>query len=115
MVDLVDDEIKGIYSTVLEPACGTGNFLTEILKRKLETVFLYANTIDELEIYTCLAISTIYGVDIQMDNIYECKKRLFDLIMNTFSLRAEIFPSEKCKRVIKFILSIIRKDIKFES
>ena len=45
MCDLVGDEVKKIDSTVLEPACGEGNFLIEILSRKLETVReLYADT-----------------------------------------------------------------------
>ena len=35
MMDLVQDELKQLNSTILEPACGTGNFLVEILKRKM--------------------------------------------------------------------------------
>lgn len=35
MLDLVQEELKQLKSTVLEPACGTGNFLVEILKRKM--------------------------------------------------------------------------------
>src|SRR3990172_10433817 len=35
MLDLVKQETERIESRFLEPACGTGNFLTEILERKL--------------------------------------------------------------------------------
>ena len=36
MLDLISNETDNIESTFLEPACGSGNFLTEILKRKLK-------------------------------------------------------------------------------
>ena len=36
MCDLVNDETQRLDSRFLEPACGTGNFLVEILNRKLE-------------------------------------------------------------------------------
>jgi len=35
MLDLVKDETENIDSTFLEPACGDGNFLEEVLRRKL--------------------------------------------------------------------------------
>ena len=38
MCNLVKDETYRIDSIVLEPACGDGNFLAEILHRKLNTV-----------------------------------------------------------------------------
>ncbi len=38
MLDLVKQETERIDSRFLEPACGTGNFLTEVLNRKLRIV-----------------------------------------------------------------------------
>lgn len=38
MLDLVKQEAERIDSRFLEPACGDGNFLVEILRRKLEVV-----------------------------------------------------------------------------
>lgn len=38
MLDLVKPETERIESRFLEPACGTGNFLAEILCRKLAIV-----------------------------------------------------------------------------
>lgn len=38
MLDLVKDETQRIESRFLEPACGNGNFLVEILRRKLEVI-----------------------------------------------------------------------------
>ena len=65
MLDLVKQETARIESRFLEPACGTGNFLVEILNRKLSVVAeRYARSRLEYERYAVLAISSIYGVDI---------------------------------------------------
>ena len=75
MCDLVPAEIwQNIDSTFLEPSCGTGNFLVEILKRKL--IYCHKNT-DILRAY-----KSIYGIDILKDNIEECKTRLLSLNTN---------------------------------
>ena len=69
MLDLVKQETLRIDSRFLEPTCGNGNFLVEILKRKLEVVNLkYRKSQLEWERYAVLAISSLYGVDILEDN-----------------------------------------------
>lgn len=45
--------------------CGTGNFLIEVLNRRLEAGVSHID-----------ALRTIYGVDIMEDNVQECKERL---------------------------------------
>jgi len=52
----------------LDPSCGNGNILLQVLKRKLK----YATPIQ--------SISTIYGVDIMEDNIKECRLRLLKVL-----------------------------------
>lgn len=80
MCDLVKDETERIDSRVLEPACGNGNFLAEILKRKLTTVSSFYNkNPSEWEKYSVIALSSLYGVDIQSDNVKECQERLFTI------------------------------------
>ena len=74
MVNLVDTEACSLTSTFLEPACGNGNFLIEILRRKLKVISTIKN--DEQEIAILIAVSTIYGIDIQNDNIEECRTRM---------------------------------------
>lgn len=60
MLDLVKQETERIESRFLEPACGTGNFLVEILSRKLAVVAKrYAKSQLEYERYAVLAISSI--------------------------------------------------------
>lgn len=86
MLDLVDAELKTddikkyIDSTYLEPSCGTGNFLIRILDRKLEAVQLLPE--DEQEEWLLHAVSSIYGVDIQKDNVLESRERMLKLIEN---------------------------------
>ncbi|WP_200865514.1 DNA methyltransferase [Thermosynechococcus sp. NK55a] len=78
MLDLVKQETERIDSRFLEPACGTGNFLTEILKRKLKIVEKrYGKSQLEYERYAVLAVSSLYGIEILEDNAQECRQRLF--------------------------------------
>ena len=80
MCDLVSQECDRIDSRFLEPACGDGNFLAEILKRKLNRVKqLYKKNPYDYERYSILALSSIYGVDLMDDNAKECRARLYEL------------------------------------
>lgn len=81
MLDLVQQETERIDSRFLEPACGTGNFLAEILERKLSVVDRrYGRSQIEHERYTLLAVSSIYGVDLLEDNVVECRQRLLAIV-----------------------------------
>ncbi|WP_304063639.1 hypothetical protein [Pedobacter glucosidilyticus] len=69
MLDLVKHETERIDSRFLEPTCGNGNFLAEVLRRKLEIVnSRYSKNQVEWERYSIMAVSSIYGVDILEDN-----------------------------------------------
>ena len=93
MLDLVKQETERIDSRFLEPACGNGNFLVEILRRKLEVIRRqYQKQIGELELQTTIALSSIYGVDIMKDNIEECCQRLLDIVCSWYS---EVHPLQK--------------------
>jgi hypothetical protein len=80
MCDLVADECLRIDSRFLEPACGDGNFLAEILSRKLDVVTKkYKRNPVDYEKNALLALGSIYGVELLMDNVLACRKRLFDI------------------------------------
>ena len=79
MLDLVNKEASKITTTFLEPACGNGNFLVAILKRKLETVNNQNTNIFKTSINILRAVASIYGVDIQKDNVEETSARIRDL------------------------------------
>ena len=77
MCDLVPEEMwTNVETTFLEPACGTGNFLAEILERKFK---LCEDWEDGLR-----ALKSVYGVDIQQDNVEEAKGRLFEMYIKRF-------------------------------
>jgi hypothetical protein len=105
MLDLVKHETERIDSRFLEPACGNGNFLAEVLRRKLNVVEQkYSHTQIEWEFYAIIAVSSIYGVDILEDNAEECRQRLF----NIFKERYNALFADKCKpevlRSVQFLL-----------
>ena len=79
MLDLVKEETERIESRFLEPACGDGNFLIEILRRKMEVVNgRYAKWKLDWEYNAAIVVSSIYGVELLEDNAEECRNRLFD-------------------------------------
>ena len=69
MLDKLPPEVWFSEKTFCDPAAGNGNFLIEVLSRKLK------NQSDSLQ-----ALSTIYGVELMADNVEEMKERLLELI-----------------------------------
>lgn len=101
MLDLVKQETERIESRFLEPACGTGNFLAEILTRKLRVVrSRYRKNQSDYEFYAIVAISSLYGIDILEDNVVACRKRLLDL----FDRHHKYLFREKCLNAAAYIL-----------
>lgn len=90
MLTTIDNEIKKeciteseyITKTYLEPACGNGNFIIRILDRKLGVISRLP--IEQQQLAIVKAVSSIYGIDIQEDNIKETKERMLQLIKNGF-------------------------------
>ena len=109
MLDLVKPETDRIDSRFLEPACGDGNFLIEILRRKLaicETrVTAKRYTQLQYEHDAVWAVSSIYGIEIQEDNASACRERLLNYFMERYN---QLFKS-KCKAAciesVRYILS----------
>ena len=105
MLDLVKQETERIESTFLEPACGDGNFLAEVLKRKLNVVTdRYKKSQFEWERYSVVAISSIYGVDILEDNAQECRERLFKIFDDYYKVLFKNECKEDCRKSIKYLL-----------
>lgn len=100
MLDLVKSETERIESRFLEPACGTGNFLVEVLKRKLSVVeSRYVKNQLEYERYAIIALSSIYGIDILQDNVQTCRDRLLGIFTHFYlnnyksELKSDFFNS----------------------
>ena len=78
MCDALPEEAwDSIDRTFLEPSCGNGNFLVEILRRKLELCY---TPDDGLK-----ALKSITAIDILPDNCEESRKRLLDMYHEKFS------------------------------
>lgn len=105
MLDLEKSETERIDSRFLEPACGTGNFLAEILERKLRVVEIrYSKSQLEFERYSVLAISSIYGIDILEDNIKHCRERLFGIFDLSYGRLFKNKSSDHCRESVRYIL-----------
>lgn len=105
MLDLVKHETERVDSRFLEPACGNGNFLAEVLRRKLKVVdSRYKKSQIEWEKNALIAIATIYGVDILEDNAEECRSRLFDIFSKNYISNFGTDCKTDFLKSIKFIL-----------
>jgi hypothetical protein len=105
MLDLVRNETERIDSRFLEPACGTGNFLIEVLERKLNTVFQrYGKSKADFERYSFIAVSSLYGIDILEDNIEECKHNLMGTLKKWYKKTAKTGINESYLSSIAHLL-----------
>jgi len=70
MLDKLEEENPTLFSdptkTFIDNSCGDGEFLGEVVIRKME----------RSDCSLLQALSTTYGVDLMEDNISECKNRL---------------------------------------
>lgn len=89
MLDLVKGETERIDSRFLEPACGSGNFLVQILRRKLAAVELkYGKSDFERRHYALLALMCLYGIELLPDNIAECRANLLEIFAEYLGVNA---------------------------
>ena len=102
MLDLVKGETERIDSRFLEPACGDGNFLVQILRRKLAAVELkYGKSDFERRHYALLALMCLYGIELLTDNIAECRANLLAIFAGYLNLA----PSDDLYRAALYVLS----------
>ena len=102
MLDMVKDETERIDSRFLEPACGSGNFLVQILRRKLAAVERkYGKSGFERQHYALLALMCIYGIELLPDNIAECRANLLEVLADHLKLDG----SDELYRAASYVLS----------
>lgn len=109
MLDLVKHETERIDSRFLEPACGDGNFLAEILRRKLRVcrslVEQGKNTQLEYEKNAVLAVSSIYGIELLPDNAISCRERLLKIFNDEYHALYGDNTKKECLESIRYLLS----------
>ena len=113
MLDLVKPETERIESRFLEPACGDGNFLAEILRRKLKVALKASKYKGKLftadyEKKAILALCSIYGVELLQDNTDICRERLFAIWDKEYTKRMKTEANDIARNVARFVL---RKNI----
>ncbi len=102
MLDMVKDETERIDSRFLEPASGSGNFLVQILRRKLAAVELkYGKSDFERRHYALLGLMCIYGIELLADNIAECRANLLEIFAEYLNLD----ESDELYRAASYVLS----------
>lgn len=103
MLDLVKGETERIDSRFLEPACGSGNFLVQILRRKLAAVELKFGQSDfERRHYALLALMCVYGIELLPDNIAECRANLLEVFVDYLRLA----PTDELYRAASVVLTL---------
>lgn len=87
MLNLVKGETERIDSRFLEPACGDGNFLMQVVRRKLAAVELeYGQSDFERRNYALLGLMCVYGIELLPDNIVECRSNLLGIFAEYLKL-----------------------------
>lgn len=102
MLDLVKGETERIDSRFLEPACGSGHFLTQVLRRKLAAVELkFGKSGFEKRHYALFALMCTYGIELLMDNIDECRANMLEIFADYLNLE----ESDELYQVAFYVLS----------
>lgn len=87
MLDLVKGETERIDARVLEPACGSGNFLVPVLQRKLAAVQMKFGKSDfNQRHYAVLSLMCCYGIELLADNIEECRANMLEVLSDYLRL-----------------------------
>ena len=105
MCDLVGNMCEDYSKRFLEPACGDGNFLAEILSRKLTIIKKkYKRSAYDFERFSVFAVSSIYGVDIMQDNVTECRKRLYEIWEKEYKAICKKECNDETRAAVRYIL-----------
>lgn len=107
MLDMVKNETERIESRFLEPACGDGNFLAEILRRKLAVVqkkYGGPQKRADYEMWSVIAVMNIYGVELLPDNAAACRDRLFHIWDEAYTANCKNDTAEECREAVRYIL-----------
>lgn len=106
MLSCVTDEIERIDARVLEPACGDGNFLDAILRKKLNSVVKkYSHSRIDFEFYILRALMSLYGVEIENNTVKICRTRLVDTAKEFYCKEYNIVQFEKFLPLIEYVIN----------
>ena len=105
----MDNETQRVESRFLEPACGEGAFLNEILLRKLKIIEeKYKTHQSDYEHYCFIGVSSLYGIDILEDNVEKCQLRLLQTVSSEYT---KLFRNNVKEKFLKSIAISLSKNI----
>ena len=106
MLKLLETEVNRVDSRFYEPACGDGNFLVEILKRKIQLIEKkYSKNQILFERNLFLIVCNLYGVDILQDNVTCCRNRLINTIKESYERNFKNISNHKLFESLEFVIS----------
>jgi hypothetical protein len=107
IADMFPANTAGLDIKFLEPACGSGNFLEQILRRKLAAIrWTKIRSVAAYEHSLLRAVASIYGVDICAENVVESRDRMLDVLRSHYYSDANtIEPTDGFVWAAKTILS----------
>jgi hypothetical protein len=109
MLQVVEHDISRIDSRVLEPACGSGNFLVPSLKLKLSQVSKqFSKSEFEMKHHALLAVMSIYGIELLEDNLGECIENLQSAFESSYSGQSDPVLYEAVQQIL--VCNIIQGD-----
>lgn len=102
MLDQIKAETERIEARVLEPACGSGNFLVPILARKLAAVEArHGRSEFERKHYALYSLMCVYGIEILPDNTQECRNNLLVVFCNYLGITVDAPWARAAKSVLR--------------
>lgn len=105
MLDMVAECFKDIDSRFLEPSCGNGNFLVAILERKINLAFASSKTQKDYEYFSIAALASIYGIDIDLQNVQESRLRMRARMLDSYSYKLNTArPTRGYFRAVDYVL-----------
>jgi hypothetical protein len=108
MLELVADQCEREDARFLEPACGDGNFLVEVLRRRLLRTDQRYRIQRDWEPHALFGLSCLYGIEIQGDNIERCRARLLETFREHYESR---YGEKSNPRVTESARVILRHNI----
>lgn len=76
LAKLPKDAFVNFDMSIMDNSCGIGNFIVEVLRRRLANCKLVEDAIE--------AVKNIYGIELMADNVEECRNRLYSTFIEAF-------------------------------
>lgn len=109
MLDLLGDDAERVDARVLEPACGSGNFLVTALSRKLRMVErLHSGNDFAKRHYALFSLMCLYGIELLADNAGECRQNLAEAFKDFLGLQQNDLWAQAARAVLA--VNIVRGD-----